>query len=88
MASPESEVRERVPIRGIRRVIAEHMSEAVHRAAHFTYVEEVDVERTRACSETGWRSTSRSRGPGSATCRSSSRRVVAGLKAHPRAERV
>lgn len=34
---------ERVPIRGIRRVIAEHMSEAVHRAAHFTYVEEVDA---------------------------------------------
>lgn len=34
---------ERIPIRGIRRVIAEHMSEATHRAAHFTYVEEVDV---------------------------------------------
>ncbi|MCI4340996.1 MAG: 2-oxo acid dehydrogenase subunit E2 [Thermoplasmata archaeon] len=38
----ESEV-ERVPIRGLRRVIAEHMSEATHRAAHFTYVEEVDA---------------------------------------------
>ncbi len=34
---------ERVPIRGIRRVIAEHMTEATHRAAHFTYVEEVEV---------------------------------------------
>jgi pyruvate dehydrogenase E2 component (dihydrolipoamide acetyltransferase) len=34
---------ERVPIRGVRRVIAEHMTEATHRAAHFTYVEEVDV---------------------------------------------
>jgi pyruvate dehydrogenase E2 component (dihydrolipoamide acetyltransferase) len=34
---------ERVPIRGLRRVIAEHMSESVHRAAHFTYVEEVDA---------------------------------------------
>jgi pyruvate dehydrogenase E2 component (dihydrolipoamide acetyltransferase) len=34
---------ERIPIRGLRRVIAEHMSEAVHRAAHFTYVEEVDA---------------------------------------------
>ncbi|MCI4363463.1 MAG: 2-oxo acid dehydrogenase subunit E2 [Thermoplasmata archaeon] len=34
---------ERVPIRGLRRVIAEHMSEATHRAAHFTYVEEVDA---------------------------------------------
>ena len=38
-----SEILERVPIRGLRRVIAEHMSEATHRAAHFTYVEEVDV---------------------------------------------
>lgn len=34
---------ERVPLRGIRRVIAEHMSEAVHRAAHYTYVEEIDA---------------------------------------------
>ncbi len=37
------EVRERIPIRGIRRVIAEHMTESKHRAAHFTYVEEVDM---------------------------------------------
>ncbi len=36
-------VAERIPIRGLRRVISEHMSESVHRAAHFTYVEEVDV---------------------------------------------
>lgn len=42
-AVPDSEVAERIPIRGIRRVIAEHMSESTHRAAHFTYVEEVDV---------------------------------------------
>ncbi|HEV2316670.1 MAG TPA: dihydrolipoamide acetyltransferase family protein [Thermoplasmata archaeon] len=34
---------ERVPIRGLRRVIAEHMAEAMRRAAHFTYVEEVDA---------------------------------------------
>jgi pyruvate dehydrogenase E2 component (dihydrolipoamide acetyltransferase) len=40
---PEDDVRERIPIRGIRRVIAEHMSESTHKAAHFTYVEEVDV---------------------------------------------
>jgi len=38
-----SEVLERIPIRGIRRVIAEHMTESKHRAAHFTYVEEVDA---------------------------------------------
>ncbi|HZY69737.1 MAG TPA: dihydrolipoamide acetyltransferase family protein [Thermoplasmata archaeon] len=42
-AAPISGEVERVPIRGIRRVIAEHVSEAVHRAAHFTYVEEVDA---------------------------------------------
>ena len=34
---------ERVPIRGLRRVIAEHMTQSVHTAAHFTYVEEVDA---------------------------------------------
>ncbi len=42
-APPAAEIAERVPIRGLRRVIAEHMAEATHRAAHFTYVEEVDV---------------------------------------------
>ncbi len=40
---PSSEIRERIPIRGVRRVISEHMSEATHRAAHYTYVEEVDA---------------------------------------------
>ncbi len=34
---------ERVPLRGIRKKIAESMSRAVHTAAHFTYVEEVDM---------------------------------------------
>jgi pyruvate dehydrogenase E2 component (dihydrolipoamide acetyltransferase) len=42
-AVPAAEILERIPIRGIRRVIAEHMTESTHRAAHFTYVEEVDV---------------------------------------------
>jgi pyruvate dehydrogenase E2 component (dihydrolipoamide acetyltransferase) len=37
------DVLERIPIRGIRRVIAEHMTESRHRAAHYTYVEEVDM---------------------------------------------
>ena len=37
------DVLERIPIRGLRRVIADHMSEATHRAAHFTYVEEIDA---------------------------------------------
>ncbi|HTT26603.1 MAG TPA: dihydrolipoamide acetyltransferase family protein, partial [Thermoplasmata archaeon] len=34
---------ERIPLRGVRRVIADHMAHSVHTAAHFTYVEEVDV---------------------------------------------
>lgn len=34
---------ERIPIRGLRRVIAEHMTQSVHTAAHFTYVEEIDA---------------------------------------------
>jgi pyruvate dehydrogenase E2 component (dihydrolipoamide acetyltransferase) len=42
-AAPTDDVAERIPIRGIRRVIAEHMTESTHRAAPFTYVEEVDV---------------------------------------------
>ena len=42
VAGPD-DVLERIPIRGLRRVIAEHMTEAKHRAAHFTYVEEVDM---------------------------------------------
>ena len=33
----------RVPFRGIRKKIAEHLVHAKHTAAHFTYVEEVDV---------------------------------------------
>jgi pyruvate dehydrogenase E2 component (dihydrolipoamide acetyltransferase) len=42
VSSPAEGGFERVPIKGLRRAIAEHMSESVHRAAHFTYVEEVD----------------------------------------------
>ncbi|HYK93845.1 MAG TPA: dihydrolipoamide acetyltransferase family protein [Thermoplasmata archaeon] len=40
--APIGEV-QRIPIRGVRRVIAAHMTEARHRAAHYTYVEEVDA---------------------------------------------
>jgi pyruvate dehydrogenase E2 component (dihydrolipoamide acetyltransferase) len=42
-ATDASETTQREPIRGLRRVISEHMSESKHRAAHFTYVEEIDV---------------------------------------------
>jgi pyruvate dehydrogenase E2 component (dihydrolipoamide acetyltransferase) len=34
---------ERIPLRGIRKRIAESMARSVHTAAHFTYVEEVDM---------------------------------------------
>jgi len=34
---------QRIPIKGVRRVIAEHMHRSKSTAAHFTYVEEIDV---------------------------------------------
>lgn len=45
------ELVERVPIRGVRRIISEHMHEAKRTAAHFTYVEEVDVTELVALRE-------------------------------------
>ena len=44
-SSPENDAADwtRLPLRGVRRAIARHMSEARKRAAHFTYVEELDV---------------------------------------------
>ncbi len=40
---PSTGLEERIPLRGVRRRIAEQMDRSVHTAAHFTYVEEVDV---------------------------------------------
>jgi pyruvate dehydrogenase E2 component (dihydrolipoamide acetyltransferase) len=34
---------ERIPLRGVRKKVAEAMARAVHTAAHFTYVEEIDM---------------------------------------------
>ena len=42
-AAAGDEVEERVPIRGVRRKIVEQMSRSKHTAAHYTYVEEVNV---------------------------------------------
>jgi pyruvate dehydrogenase E2 component (dihydrolipoamide acetyltransferase) len=44
-APPASEPADwrRVPLRGLRRAIARHMREAKQHAAHFTYVEEIDL---------------------------------------------
>jgi pyruvate dehydrogenase E2 component (dihydrolipoamide acetyltransferase) len=51
---------ERIPLRGIRKRISESMARAVHTAAHFTYVEEIDMTelvavRERAKSRAGER---------------------------------
>ncbi len=78
-----AEVRERIPIRGVRRVIAEHMSEATHRAAHFTYVEEVNaselvIVRDRMAKHVEKDGVRLSYLPFIVKA------VVAGLKAHPR----
>jgi pyruvate dehydrogenase E2 component (dihydrolipoamide acetyltransferase) len=43
IAIPPAGDEERIPLRGIRKKIAESMARSVHTAAHFTYVEEVDM---------------------------------------------
>ncbi len=78
-----ADVAERIPIRGVRRVIAEHMAEATHRAAHFTYVEEIDVSelvrfRDRMAKHVEKGGTRLSYLPFIV------KGVVAGLRAHPR----
>jgi 2-oxoisovalerate dehydrogenase E2 component (dihydrolipoyl transacylase) len=47
VATPAATIQE-VPVIGLRRKIAERMQEATRRAAHFTYVEEVDVTALEA----------------------------------------
>jgi pyruvate dehydrogenase E2 component (dihydrolipoamide acetyltransferase) len=42
---------ERVPLRGVRKKIAESMARSVHTAAHFTYVEEIDMTELVAVRE-------------------------------------
>jgi pyruvate dehydrogenase E2 component (dihydrolipoamide acetyltransferase) len=42
---------ERIPLRGVRKRIAESMARAVHTAAHFTYVEEIDMTELVAVRE-------------------------------------
>jgi len=42
---------ERIPLRGVRKRIAESMSRSVHTAAHFTYVEEIDMTELVAVRE-------------------------------------
>ncbi len=42
-SNSESQREERIPLKGVRAKIAENMSQSVSTAAHFTYVEELDV---------------------------------------------
>jgi pyruvate dehydrogenase E2 component (dihydrolipoamide acetyltransferase) len=42
---------ERIPLRGMRKKIAESMARSVHTAAHFTYVEEIDMTELVAVRE-------------------------------------
>jgi pyruvate dehydrogenase E2 component (dihydrolipoamide acetyltransferase) len=44
---------ERIPLRGIRKRIAESMARSKHTAAHFTYVEEIDMTELVAVRERG-----------------------------------
>ena len=76
------DVLERIPIRGVRRVIAEHMTASTHTAAHFTYVEEVNVSelvalRDRLAKHVEKQGTKLSYLPFIIKA------VVAGLRAHP-----
>jgi pyruvate dehydrogenase E2 component (dihydrolipoamide acetyltransferase) len=81
--SSAADVAERIPIRGLRRAIAEHMAEATHRAAHYTYVEEIDVselvqQRDRMARHIEKQGSRLSYLPFIVKA------VVAGLKSHPR----
>ena len=51
IAIPSAGPEERVPLRGVRKKIAESMARSVHTAAHFTYVEEVDMTELVAVRE-------------------------------------
>ena len=51
IAIPKGGEEERIPLRGIRKKIAESMSRSVNTAAHFTYVEEIDMTELVAVRE-------------------------------------
>ena len=78
-----ADVAERIPILGVRRVIAEHMSEATHRAAHFTYVEEVDATELVGLRDRMAKHVEK-QGVRLTYLPFIVKGVVAGLKAHPR----
>ena len=51
LAKAPAGAEERIPLRGMRKRIAESMSRSVHTAAHFTYVEEIDMTELVALRE-------------------------------------
>jgi pyruvate dehydrogenase E2 component (dihydrolipoamide acetyltransferase) len=74
---------QRVPIRGLRRVIADHMALSTHTAAHFTYVEEVDVSELIVLRDRMARHVEK-QGVKLSYLPFLVKAVVAGLRAHPR----
>jgi pyruvate dehydrogenase E2 component (dihydrolipoamide acetyltransferase) len=78
-----AEISERIPIRGIRRVIAEHMVEATHRTAPFTYVEEIDATELVLLRDKMAKHVEK-QGARLSYLPFIVKGVVAGLKAHPR----
>lgn len=82
-APRSDEILERIPIRGVRRVISQHMTEATHRAAHFTYVEEVDATELVALRDRMAKHVEK-QGVRLSYLPFIVKAVVAGLRAHPR----
>jgi pyruvate dehydrogenase E2 component (dihydrolipoamide acetyltransferase) len=71
-----------IPIRGIRRTIAERMATSVHTAAHFTYVEEVEVSELVRLRERMSKHTEKS-GAKLSYLPFIVKAVIQGLRAHP-----
>jgi len=78
-----SDVVQRFPIRGIRRAIADRMTLSTHTAAHFTYVEEVDVTELVLLRERMAKHIEK-QGARLSYLPFFVKAVVAGLRAHPR----
>jgi pyruvate/2-oxoglutarate dehydrogenase complex dihydrolipoamide acyltransferase (E2) component len=78
-----ADVVQRFPIRGIRRAIADRMTLSTHTAAHFTYVEEVDVTELVLLRERMAKHIEK-QGARLSYLPFFVKAVVAGLRAHPR----
>ena len=74
---------ETIAIRGIRRVISERMSASVHTAAHFTYVEEVEVSELVRLRDRMARHVEKSGGTKLSYLPFIIKAVIEGLRVHP-----